>query len=235
MAVKYGVATQSTDRLNASDGFASLAIDGNINGAWSGRSVTHTVADATLDPEPWWQVDLSNNYKIETIKIYNRTDNCCSDRLNNFTVEVIDTNDTVTFSQFYATVPSNAFTVTTGGVVGNIVRISKTSADALSLAEVEVYGVDSVVTLSNNKFELNNTVKLYPNPANDILNITNAQGLKVSIYSILGEQVLTTKLEQANANATIDISSLKTGVYFVKTANANRAITKKIIKRFVYP
>jgi len=225
LAVVHGIATQSTDRV---PDYASKAIDGNTDGAHGNNSVTHTSANATSDPEPWWQVGLGANYNIETINIYNRTD-CCSDRLNNFTVQVLDSNGNETFSQFYATAPSNVFTVNTGDVIGSVVRISKTSSTALSLAEVEVYGVDSVVTLSNEDFELKSTVKLYPNPATDMLNITNAQGLKLSVYSVLGKEVLTTQVEQTNQS--IDISGLKSGVYFVKIGNTTASITKKIVKR----
>ncbi|WP_066218257.1 galactose-binding domain-containing protein [Formosa haliotis] len=221
LATKYGTATQSTDY--ESHGSASNAIDGNTNSTWGGRSLSHTSGNATLDPEPWWQVDLSANYQIETIKIYNRTD-CCSDRLNNFTVEVIDSNGAVAFSQFYETAPSNAFTITTGDAIGGIVKISKTTSDALALAEVEIFGEDAEVTLSDKTFELSQ-IKLYPNPANDILNIANAKGEMVSVYSILGKQVLTTKLE--HANETIDISGLNTGIYF---AEFKIGTTRKIIK-----
>lgn len=225
LAVIHGTASQSTDRLTD---YASKAIDDNTDGVHGNGSVTHTSANATLDPEPWWQVDLGNNYNVDTIDIYNRTD-CCSDRLNNFTVEVIDSKGNVTFSQFYASAPSNAFTITTGGVIGSVVRISKTSSSALALAEVEVYGVNSPVTLSNKEFELKDTIKLYPNPTSDTFTLTNSLGFQVSVYSILGKQVLTTTIEANNQKT--DISHLKSGVYFVRVDNNGAIINKKIIKK----
>ncbi|WP_372752099.1 carbohydrate-binding protein [Mariniflexile sp.] len=224
LAVAHGTATQSTNR--PSDGFAPNAIDGNTNGVFGNGSVSHTGGNATVDPTPWWKVDLGNNYNIETIKIFNRTD-CCSDRLNNFTVEVLDANDNVTFSQFYATAPSNAFTITTGNVVGRTVRISKTSSTALTLAEVEVYGVDAIV-LSNIKHELNQ-VKIYPNPVTDVITISNAIGAEVEILNILGKSKLKAKVEQSNQ--TIDISHFNSGVYFVRLNKNGVMASKKIIKK----
>ncbi|PQV49012.1 putative secreted protein (Por secretion system target) [Jejuia pallidilutea] len=227
LAIAHGVATQSTNR--PSDGFAPNAIDGNTNGLWSGGSVTHTGGNATLDPEPWWQVDLGNNYNIETIKIYNRTDGCCAGRLNNFTVEVIDSEGNVTFSQFFATAPSNIFTVATGDVVGRVIRISKTSSTALALAEVEVYGVNSPVTLSNQDVEFKSKIKLYPNPTQNTFTIENCVGSKLAIYNLLGKQVLQTTV--ADNKQLVDVRFLDTGIYFVKISANGNTLTKKMVKK----
>ncbi|WP_406683279.1 carbohydrate-binding protein [Seonamhaeicola sp. MEBiC1930] len=223
LAFAHGTATQSTNR--PSDGFAPNAIDGNTSGVWNQGSVTHTSANASLDPEPWWQVDLGANYNIETIKVFNRTD-CCSARLNNFTVEVIDAEGSITFTQFFATAPSNVFTIDLGKVVGRIVRISKTSSTALSLAEVEVYGVDAV--LSNSKPELSNKIELYPNPVNNAFTVRNGMDSKITIYSILGRKVLTTDIKQNKQ--IVDVSHLNTGIYIVRVNNNGVVTTKKIVK-----
>lgn len=39
------------------------------------------------DFEPWWYVDLGDNYAISQVTITNR-DDCCSVRLNNFKIFV---------------------------------------------------------------------------------------------------------------------------------------------------
>ena len=64
------------------------AVDGNTNGSWHGKSVTHT--QCAKDYKPWWEVDLEALYLIDEIKVFNRSD-CCSSRLNNFYVMI--TND----------------------------------------------------------------------------------------------------------------------------------------------
>ncbi|MDO6760357.1 chondroitinase-B domain-containing protein [Tamlana sp. 2_MG-2023] len=125
-----GTATQSSVGYG---GIPSRAIDGNTAGNWSGGSVTHTSAGT----DAWWQVDLGQTQSIGDIVIYNRTDNCCSNRLSNFTVSVIDSNGNTTFSQTVANPPSPSVTINAGDVNGEVVRVSLNGT--LSLAEVQVY------------------------------------------------------------------------------------------------
>src|SRR5690606_28396636 len=56
-------------------------------------------------------------------------------------------------------------------------------------------------------------VNVYPNPANDILNvdIKNNSNANISIMDMLGREVL-----YVNANQIIDISGLTNGVYIIK-------------------
>ena len=56
-------------------GSSSRAVDGNTDGNWNRGSVTHT----NHESNPYWQVDLEEIYKIDTIVVYNRND-CCSIR-----------------------------------------------------------------------------------------------------------------------------------------------------------
>ena len=79
----------------------------------------------------------------------------------------------------------------------------------------------SVESINN---ELN--ITLYPNPLQDILNIANAEsGLLVTIYDALGKKVLSKQVTE-----TMDVSSLKTGVYMVKLSDGNKMSTHKMIK-----
>jgi hypothetical protein len=77
-----GIATQSSDHGGAS---ASRAADGNTDGTYSNGSVTHTVEG----PDPWWELDLGEAQPIDRLVIWNRTD-CCGDRLEGFTVRLLD-------------------------------------------------------------------------------------------------------------------------------------------------
>ena len=68
-------------------GLSSKANDGNTKGHYMvNKSVSHT-----NNKNPWWEVDLQNNYNISKIVIYNRTD-CCQDRLDNCVIKVLDEN-----------------------------------------------------------------------------------------------------------------------------------------------
>jgi hypothetical protein len=73
-------------------------------------------------------------------------------------------------------------------------------------------------------------VKIYPNPANDYINIESnvTQISKVVLYDILGKKVLS---QNELTNNRLDISSLTKGVYFMKINANGNSITKKIIKK----
>ncbi|ALJ04719.1 hypothetical protein APS56_06055 [Pseudalgibacter alginicilyticus] len=131
-----GLASQST---TAYDAPAERAIDGNSDGDFNNGSVSHT---APMDDDKWWQVDLGEDKKIEDITIYNRTQSTYSERLNNFTVSIIDSENNTVFSQFFVDYPDPSININTGteGVIGQIVKISKSSDEPITLAEVEVYG-----------------------------------------------------------------------------------------------
>lgn len=78
--------TQSTtEGANAS----GRAVDGNTNGAVASNSVAST--SEVDEPNPWWQVDLGADGTINNVVLHNRTDPCCSGRLQNFTVFVSST------------------------------------------------------------------------------------------------------------------------------------------------
>lgn len=68
------------------DGPAKLAIDGNANGDYQAKSVSHTGAGN----DPWWEVDLGDPQSIERIVLWNRTDNGLHARLANFRVIALD-------------------------------------------------------------------------------------------------------------------------------------------------
>lgn len=71
------------------------------------------------------------------------------------------------------------------------------------------------------------TVKSYPNPTSDFLNIqTGASQFSVSVYSSLGQLVLNEK----NISEGIDMSSLESGIYFVSISTTQGIFQKKVIK-----
>ncbi|HEV3197325.1 MAG TPA: discoidin domain-containing protein [Bryobacteraceae bacterium] len=65
---------------------AASAVDGNPDGNFFDGSVTAT----SLDPNPWWQVDLGASASVSSVVVWNRTD-CCVSRLNDYWVFISDT------------------------------------------------------------------------------------------------------------------------------------------------
>jgi hypothetical protein len=62
-----GKAVQSSTDF---DGPANLANDGNTNGDYNAKSVTHTKAE----DNPWWEIDLGRLQPVERVAVWNRTD-----------------------------------------------------------------------------------------------------------------------------------------------------------------
>lgn len=223
LASNGGVASQSS---TAYGGEASRGNDGNTDGNFGGNSVTHTEHGTNgSNTLKWWQVDLGANKTIWEIVIYNRTGSNYSQYLNNFTVEIINDDGDIVFSKFFEDYPNPSITIDTGNTVGKIVRISKTSDRALMLAEVEVYGTN---TLSLQDLSSKN-IKLHPNPASNILTINNAMDTTVEVFNIHGSLEMTITISKNNK--TISLNQLKSGVYFFKFKNKEGSVVKKLIKQ----
>lgn len=74
-------------------------------------------------------------------------------------------------------------------------------------------------------------VKLYPNPAQDVVTIdlpANMENTSVKVYDFLGKQVLT---QDATTKNTIDVSAWQSGVYLIQLTNNNNSITKRFVKQ----
>ncbi|MCB5973039.1 leucine-rich repeat domain-containing protein [Flavobacterium psychrophilum] len=80
--------------------------------------------------------------------------------------------------------------------------------------------------LSNHSFAIESALKIYPNPASEILNIALQEGLqleKVNFYNTLGQLIKTTNHLETN------VSSFAKGNYFVEVITNQGKATKTII------
>jgi len=197
---------------------AERAVDGNTNGKWSGGSVTHTQGNSAGSS---WEVDLQATYPIEDINIYNRTDGCCVFRLGNFTVKVLNSSGSTVWQQTITTAPNPSTTVNAGGVSGQFVEIVQNLNEPLSLAEVQVYAVSTKSSNVSTPTEIEEApVYLFPNPANDVINVTGLQPDEpVRIYGMSGELVL-----ESQGSSQIDISTLSPGLYFLTSTATTKPI-----------
>ncbi len=141
LALQAGAkASQST---TAYGGPAQRAIDGNTDGNFNNRSVTHT-ADK---PNSWWQVTLPKPAKIERIVIWNRSD-CCGIRLSNFRVSVLDDSKKEVWGKNFKGPVKQGGSVSfkpEAPVPARFVKVqikgkNKEGNGFLSLAEVQVFG-----------------------------------------------------------------------------------------------
>lgn len=76
---------KATQKNTSHGGEASRAIDGNKSGSYGDGGQTHSEENTS---NPWWEVDLGEEYPIDQITVYNRTE--IPDRLHNFTLKILD-------------------------------------------------------------------------------------------------------------------------------------------------
>lgn len=82
-------------------------------------------------------------------------------------------------------------------------------------------------TLKLEKFDMSNTIKLYPNPASDVIYIKSKESFPWKLYSIKGELVLFGYYNTALLNTSrIDLKNLERGVYILQ---GDKSFVKKII------
>jgi len=114
------------------NGVASKAVDGDTSQSWGGRSCTHT--PNTRNPT-WWKVELGANYKVNNVKVWNRSD-CCGGRLNGFQLFV----GSHKIGGDHGITQGGVKDVLCGNKEGSSVKISLPRKDHLTLCEVQVYG-----------------------------------------------------------------------------------------------
>lgn len=143
-----GTATESSHYPHPAESAAHV-IDGNTDGNFGDGSMNHTRYDSgngVGNGFAWWSVKLDKEYLVQDINIWNRTD-CCTDRLRDFTVTLFDQGSTVwtgIYSAANGPTPSYTFATGANGIVGDQVRVQLNRQDYLHLAEVQVYGVNTV-------------------------------------------------------------------------------------------
>lgn len=179
---------QSSDYNNL--GLSDKAVDGKVNTIWlytPQNTITHTKGEKS----PWWEVDLGANYDISEIKIYNRTDKCCWDRLTKFHVMVSEQpikanskNSSLFVSNFnqpysFTSVEHpGMFIKSKGKNTGRYIRIFLDDIGnerPLSLTEVQVFGEPAKAVSSESLFDENKYYRLTtkwqgPGKSLDILN-----------------------------------------------------------------
>jgi len=118
-------------------------------------------------------------------------------------------------------------TVTVTDAAGN----TATGTAQVTLSDPEGYCQLSTVGHSLEDF------KLYPNPATEVINLSVPTSIAIetaSIYSLLGQKIITINYTTLNANSngeySIPVEGLQSGTYLIKAATSGGNITSKFIK-----
>lgn len=88
----------------------------------------------------------------------------------------------------------------------------------------------SVALLGRPDFDFGDYFKLYPNPTKGLINFETKEGIAISsleIYSFDGKVIMAVP----QPTATLDVSSLATGAYFIKVHTEKGSATTKFIKQ----
>jgi putative heme-binding domain-containing protein len=107
-------AGKAKQKNTAYGGDASRAIDGNKSTTYGDGGQTHTEENTA---NPWWEVDLGEEHPIDSIAVYNRADGDLGNRLQGFTLKVLDgaRNEVYKQENIKAPKPSSQFDLAGGG------------------------------------------------------------------------------------------------------------------------
>ncbi len=92
-------------------GPAKNANDGNTNGNFNAKSVSHTESGSDL----WWEVDLGSLREIDRVVIWNRTDGGTASRLAGYRVLILDDDRKTIWKQEPEGVPTPSTTLSASG------------------------------------------------------------------------------------------------------------------------
>ncbi len=121
----------------------------------------------------------------------------------------------------------NSAPMTTNDLDGNL-RVSNNITDYGCYD----YGSTPPARKSNpNSSNLNESITIYPNPANDflIINTSSEQNINISIYTLSGQRVYLSESSLINDEKIISLSDFKPGAYIIKLQTQNTTLNKRII------
>ncbi|HWY12911.1 MAG TPA: T9SS type A sorting domain-containing protein [Bacteroidia bacterium] len=82
--------------------------------------------------------------------------------------------------------------------------------------------------LGISELDKNNSVQIYPNPTNSLINIEGvSENFSVEVYNSIGERI---KSIQSTADPEVDLSQLARGIYFIRVNSSNVRFVQKIVK-----
>lgn len=166
----------------------------------------------------WYVAAQDANYPEEYYQVMVSTGNSVSDF------------STILFSEELSSGDWEERTVNIEGFNGQNVYIAfvhMNSSDKYMMKIDDINITAGTVGIEEN--EANNTVRVFPNPATNMINV-EAQGFaQYQLVNMLGQTVESNNL--VNGNAQINVANLSNGVYFVRLINGNTVETVKVIKK----
>jgi hypothetical protein len=141
---------------------------------------------------------------------------------------------TVTIHDGETNIPVTASTITEPGTYTITVNEPFTSNNAILELNTDFgtqyeFALETTACVSTQEIsQSSNSIQAYPNPSEDFVTVnTNSPHAIVSIYNLVGSQVLNSVRADRSGNATIDMSKLPAGLYFARIGNKTIKLEKK--------
>ena len=132
------------------------------------------------------------------------------------------------------TTSNNGFKVPYGGGIIAFTKVDTAYYICQAHAAMGMKG--TIIVKAKSTSAINNSsineVKLFPNPAKEIVNLElfgNSNAVTVNFFDILGKLVQSSIINNPSAVAELSISNLKSGKYLVRIISNNTSITKTLV------
>jgi len=145
-------------------------------------------------------------------------------------IPLISSNSSYTYSFFETLVNAtqNIFPITNANnyiIFGNktiYVRVTYPQNNEIEIASLNIILKNCELSLDEN--QITTSIIIYPNPVNSVLNIKAENANLYEIFDATGKFIINSKINKIN------VTSLKSGLYFVKVYLKNEIQTIKFIK-----
>lgn len=76
-------------------------------------------------------------------------------------------------------------------------------------------------------------MNIYPNPANDVVNIPyeglEANDGQIALLDVTGKTLSQVAIQQKEDNITFDVTNFSDGFYYIRVTSGNRNTTRKLV------
>lgn len=149
--------------------------------------------------------------------------------------DLIITNGTIdSFSGTGDTYTFNIIPVTTGTITVDISGGAAVDASGNGNIAATQFIIEYDITLSNVDEVLEKGLAIFPNPASEVINISNRTNIDITGLQLIDVQGRLIRSQEVNSNDAIQvmkISEINSGIYFIKISTKNTSTVKRVVIR----